>query len=150
MQVTPSDYPQLLELCHNRRTDIPLDGEEALCIYEREWRWVDIEKLTDRERDLIRRLVARYRPSGRMRRHPRPGDQPQQGRDHEAWLAEQVSRLRRMNEQQDPDLEGFDFARIADELESLAERDPVAARIMAAGIDSLIERREVYEKLSRK
>lgn len=53
-------YPQLKGLCWNRASDTELDGEEALALYERNWRFVDVEALTSEERDLIEELVARY------------------------------------------------------------------------------------------
>lgn len=38
----------------------PIPAEEALAIYERNWRFVDEERLTKREADLIRDLVQAF------------------------------------------------------------------------------------------
>jgi transcriptional regulator with XRE-family HTH domain len=54
-----ADYPQLQRLAWHRSGDT-LTGEEALALYERNWRHVDPGALQPAERDLIARLVARH------------------------------------------------------------------------------------------
>lgn len=60
MQIRASAYPQLHNLCWNRPDDAILDGPEALGIYERNWRFVEQDKLDDKERALLKQLVARF------------------------------------------------------------------------------------------
>ena len=52
------EYPNLELLCWNR--DRFLTSRDAFGLYERNWRFVDIKKLGDRERALIERLAAKY------------------------------------------------------------------------------------------
>ena len=60
MQVLVENYAQLRDLCWNRPTDTVLEGRDALAIYERNWRFVDRDALTEAEQALLDRLVARY------------------------------------------------------------------------------------------
>lgn len=60
MQVRIGDYPQLQLIAWNRRATDVLDGEEALALYERNWRYVDQDELQADERSLIEQLVATY------------------------------------------------------------------------------------------
>lgn len=60
MRVRVDAYPQLRTICWNRRDDAILDGEDALALYERNWRFVDAAALDLRERRFIDRLVERY------------------------------------------------------------------------------------------
>ena len=60
MQVRVENYAQLRDLCWNRPTDTVLDGRDALAIYERNWRFVDRDALTEEEQALLETLVARY------------------------------------------------------------------------------------------
>jgi hypothetical protein len=60
MIIPVATYPQLRQLCWNRRADAVLDGEEALALYERNWRFVDQDALTPHEITLIDDLVQRY------------------------------------------------------------------------------------------
>lgn len=59
MKVRAEKYPQLHSLCWNRRGDVVLDGDEALQIYERNWRFVDKEAMEPEEARLLDALVAR-------------------------------------------------------------------------------------------
>jgi hypothetical protein len=52
-------YPNLAALCWNRRERF-LPPEEALALYERNWRLVDEAALEPGERELIRRLAAEH------------------------------------------------------------------------------------------
>jgi hypothetical protein len=58
--VIPENYPQLKQLVWSRDPLRPLPAEEALAIYERNWRFVDEEHLTKPEAELIRNLSAEF------------------------------------------------------------------------------------------
>ena len=51
-----ADYPQLQALCWNRRRDATVTEQDALQIYDRNWRHVDTSRLEGKELALIRRL----------------------------------------------------------------------------------------------
>lgn len=53
------DYPQLKLLAWNRAVR-DIAGDEALALYERNWRFVDTAALTDDEAALIARLTKQY------------------------------------------------------------------------------------------
>ena len=53
-------YPQLKLLCWNLDHNIPLEGSDALALYERNWWMVDQEALESHERQLIDRLVNEF------------------------------------------------------------------------------------------
>jgi hypothetical protein len=50
-----ADYPQLRDLAWNR-TDELIPAKEAFQLYERNWRFVEQERLEEHERELIARL----------------------------------------------------------------------------------------------
>lgn len=52
-----SDYPQLSSIAWNRRKDSFVTEEEALSLYEANWRWVEEELLTEAELALIKELM---------------------------------------------------------------------------------------------
>ena len=58
--VIPAEYPELASLAWNRDPNRPIPGQEALGLYEANWRHVAAEALSARERDLIAGLVARF------------------------------------------------------------------------------------------
>lgn len=60
MNIHIAQYPQLRDLCWNRPADTVLDGEDALALYERNWRFIDADRLTQEEQALLDLLVARY------------------------------------------------------------------------------------------
>lgn len=60
MNVRVNKYPQLRQLCWNRPDDAVVDGETALALYERNWRFVDHDAIIPREQKLLDRLVAEY------------------------------------------------------------------------------------------
>jgi hypothetical protein len=60
MQLRVADYPQLRLIAWNRREDDLVDEDEALALYERNWRYVDQHALSQDERQLIDRLVRQY------------------------------------------------------------------------------------------
>lgn len=53
------DYPQLRDLAWNRSDDY-VQAREAFQLYERNWRFVEAERLAPKERALIDRLKARF------------------------------------------------------------------------------------------
>lgn len=57
--VRVADYPQLKLLAWHRAGDV-VTAEEALALYERNWRHVDRAALTVAERELITRLAQRH------------------------------------------------------------------------------------------
>lgn len=60
MNVRVSLYPQLRQLCWNRPGTKVVDGETALALYERNWRFVERDAITPREQKLLNRLVAAH------------------------------------------------------------------------------------------
>ncbi len=58
--VVPAAFPELAKLVWNRDTLRPISCEEALHIYERNWRFVDVDHLDETERLFIRHLAATY------------------------------------------------------------------------------------------
>lgn len=60
MQIAVKAYPQLRALCWNRPDNAIVEGEEALALYETNWRHVDAENMEQEERLLLETLVARF------------------------------------------------------------------------------------------
>jgi len=60
MQLPIADYPQLRLIAWNRKDDDFIEEDEALALYERNWRYVDHAHMTEKEQELIDRLVAQY------------------------------------------------------------------------------------------
>lgn len=60
MSIKAQDYPQLRLIAWNRALDIPMEESEALALYERNWSLIDVENLTDAEKDLIAELVKTH------------------------------------------------------------------------------------------
>lgn len=58
--IVPRDFPELQMLVWNRDDARPIPREEALALYERNWRHVDAEHLTAREAKLIGELVIEF------------------------------------------------------------------------------------------
>ncbi len=59
-----ADYPQLKKVAWQLKDSTEVTAEEALDLYERNWRHVDREKLSARERRLIEGLLAKLGRSG--------------------------------------------------------------------------------------
>lgn len=57
--VDVEQFPNLKLLCWNRKGSY-LTNREAFGLYERNWRFVDVARLDDRERALIDRLAERF------------------------------------------------------------------------------------------
>lgn len=60
MNVKVENYPQLRQLCWNRNDNAVVDGAVALALYERNWRFVDRNAITNDEQLLLNDLVATY------------------------------------------------------------------------------------------
>lgn len=54
------DYPQLQAIAWQLRADTKLTGIDALQLYERNWRHVDRDAMSDNERALVKRLAEKY------------------------------------------------------------------------------------------
>jgi hypothetical protein len=58
--VRAADFPELKLLVWNRPEGVELDEQEALALYEANWRFVDQALLTAPEQALIERLKNEY------------------------------------------------------------------------------------------
>jgi hypothetical protein len=58
--IIPADFPELRVLAWNRDPLRPIPAAEAFELYERNWRFVEVDRLEAREADLIDRLTQRY------------------------------------------------------------------------------------------
>lgn len=58
--IVPNDFPELKSLAWNRDLARAMPAREAFALYERNWRFVDTGRLTEREVQLIRDLAATY------------------------------------------------------------------------------------------
>jgi hypothetical protein len=58
-QINIDDYPQLAILAWNR-VDRVIDDDEALALYERNWRFVDVAHFDANEAALIEELKIKY------------------------------------------------------------------------------------------
>jgi hypothetical protein len=59
-QIIPAEFPELNRLVWNRDPQRPIDAEDVFHLYERNWRFVDAEALTDSERHLIDELGNQF------------------------------------------------------------------------------------------
>lgn len=60
MTIRIQDYPQLALITWQRRADSELSEEEALALYEANWRYVDQASMSADEKALLQRLVVQY------------------------------------------------------------------------------------------
>jgi hypothetical protein len=60
MSINTEEYPQLRLLAWNRALDTPMDESEALALYERNWSLIDVENLTQAEKEFIAGLVKSH------------------------------------------------------------------------------------------
>ncbi|MFT6659172.1 hypothetical protein [Maritalea sp.] len=60
MNVEIKDYPQLRQICWNRHDNAVVDGADALALYERNWRFVDQDAITRREKALVKLLADKF------------------------------------------------------------------------------------------
>ena len=58
--VVPARHPELARLAWNRDPARPIPGQEALALYEANWRHVDVAALTPDERRLVADLADRF------------------------------------------------------------------------------------------
>ncbi len=58
--IIPAHFPELARLAWNRDPSRPISGEEALGLYEANWRHVEVAALTAEERQLITLLAERF------------------------------------------------------------------------------------------
>ena len=58
--IIPAQFPELARLAWNRDISRPITGEEALGLYEANWRHVDTASLSEHEWALIRALAAQF------------------------------------------------------------------------------------------
>jgi hypothetical protein len=58
--VIPAHFPELARLAWNRDISRPISGEEALGLYEANWRHVEVSALSAEERQLIKALADRF------------------------------------------------------------------------------------------
>jgi hypothetical protein len=59
-QIVPAEFPELDLLAWSRDPARPIAAAEAFALYERNWRFVDRENLTVREKLLIEELTEEY------------------------------------------------------------------------------------------
>ncbi|MCO5065195.1 MAG: hypothetical protein M9924_12380 [Rhizobiaceae bacterium] len=58
--IIPAAFPELRKLVWNRDPAQPLAAEEAFALYDRNWRFVDQQALTERETILIKDLGHQF------------------------------------------------------------------------------------------
>ncbi|TPM19451.1 hypothetical protein [Mesorhizobium sp. B2-3-6] len=58
--IVPAEFPELHAIVWSRDATRPIPAEEAFAIYERNWRFVDQERLTTSERLLIQNLAEKF------------------------------------------------------------------------------------------
>ena len=56
MNIQLQDYPQLRLIAWNLAKDESIEAAQALALYERNWRFIEIAKLSERESQLIEHL----------------------------------------------------------------------------------------------
>ncbi len=59
-QMVPADFDELRRLAWNRDPHRPLPAAEAFALYERNWRHVDVNRMTPEEAALVRDLTDAY------------------------------------------------------------------------------------------
>ena len=60
MLVRISDYPQLKSICWSLRDDAQMEDSIVLSLYERNWRFIEQDKLEPGEKQFIDRLVQQF------------------------------------------------------------------------------------------
>jgi hypothetical protein len=58
--IVPNDYPELKSLFWNSSPARAIKPQDALSLYERYWRFIDQNALTEREVNLIDHLKSEY------------------------------------------------------------------------------------------
>lgn len=59
-EIVPARFPELNKLAWNRDPWRPMPDDEVFALYERNWRFVDRERLTEEETQLLRTLGDKY------------------------------------------------------------------------------------------
>jgi hypothetical protein len=59
-EIIPAEFPELNALVWNRNPARPIAAEEVFALYERNWRFVDRDHLTEREKCLIDELTHEF------------------------------------------------------------------------------------------
>ena len=59
-QIIPAQFPELRNLVWNRDPARPIDADDVFALYERNWRFIDRERLSDEEALLIRELTETF------------------------------------------------------------------------------------------
>lgn len=59
-EIIPAEFPELKALVWNRNPSRPIAANEVFALYERNWRFVDKDHLTEREQRLIQELTDEY------------------------------------------------------------------------------------------
>jgi hypothetical protein len=59
-EIVPANFPELAKLVWNRDPLRPVDAQEAYALYDRNWRFVDIERMDAREVALIQELDRHF------------------------------------------------------------------------------------------
>ena len=59
-RITPADFPELRLICWHQSPDLPLSEAEAFGLYERNWRYINLDRLTPAEIHLIEHLKATH------------------------------------------------------------------------------------------
>jgi hypothetical protein len=54
-----ANYPQLKKLAWQLKNTVEVSPQEALSLYERNWRHIDLKKIDKKERELIQALIAK-------------------------------------------------------------------------------------------
>jgi hypothetical protein len=58
--VVPADFGELRMLVWNQDPHRPLPAQDAFAIYERNWRHVDVNRMTQDEAELVRSLADAF------------------------------------------------------------------------------------------
>jgi hypothetical protein len=58
--IIPAEFPELKVLVWNRNPTRPIAASEVFSLYERNWRFIDKTRLTEREQSLIKQLTDEY------------------------------------------------------------------------------------------
>ena len=59
-EILPEEFPELCKLVWNRDPARPIAADEVFSLYERNWRFVDRDALTEHEMLLIRELTDTF------------------------------------------------------------------------------------------
>jgi len=59
-EIIPAEFPELNALVWSRNPARPIAAKEVFALYERNWRFVDQARLTDREQQLIEELTEEF------------------------------------------------------------------------------------------